>query len=149
MRRVSTELRPAILDDLGILPTLSWFFREFEAVCSHIAVEKALAVSEQEVPAPLKITLYRIIQEATSNIVKHAAADRVRVSLYRADDALHLQIQDNGRGFDPANVVYRDGECRGLGLISMKERATLSGGSYRLESSPGFGTHIQASWPLE
>jgi len=149
VRRVSTELRPAILDDLGILPTLSWFFREFEAVCSHIAVEKVLTVSEQEVPSPLKITLYRIIQEATSNIVKHAAADRVRVSLYRADDALHLEIQDNGRGFDPASVTYRQGECRGLGLISMKERVSLSGGSYRLESSPGFGTHIQASWPLE
>jgi len=149
VRRVSTELRPSLLDDLGILPTLSWFFREFDAVCGHIAVEKVLQVSEHEVPAPLKITLYRIIQEATSNIVKHAAADRVRVSLYRADDALHLLIQDNGRGFDPASVVYRDGECRGLGLISMKERVALSGGSYRFESSPGFGTTIQASWPLE
>lgn len=149
VRRVAIELRPAILDDLGILPTLSWFFREFEAVCGHIAIEKVLQVSEQEVPAPLKITLYRIIQEATSNIVKHAVADRARVSLYRADDALHLLIQDNGRGFDPASVVYREGECRGLGLVSMKERVALSGGSYRLESSPGFGTTIQASWPLE
>jgi PAS domain S-box-containing protein len=149
VRRVSTELRPSILDDLGILPTLSWFFREFEAVCSHIAVEKVLQVSEQEVPAPLKIIIYRIIQEATNNIVKHAAADRVRVSLYRANDALHLLIQDNGRGFDPASVDCRRGESRGLGLISMKERVSLSGGSYHLESSPGFGTHIRASWPLE
>jgi PAS domain S-box-containing protein len=148
VRRVSTELRPSILDDLGILLTLSWFFREFEAVCGHIAVEKVLQVSEQEVPTPLKIILYRIIQEATSNIVKHAAADRVRVSLYRANDALHLLIQDNGRGFDPASVVFRHGECRGLGLISMKERVSLSGGSYQLESSPGFGTRIRASWPL-
>ena len=149
VRRVSTDLRPAILDDLGILPTLSWFFREFEGVCGHVVVEKVLNVSEQEVPAPLKITLYRILQEATSNIVKHSAADRMRVSLYRGDEALHLQIEDNGRGFDPASVVSRDGETRGLGLISMKERVSLSGGSYRLESSPGFGTRIHASWPLE
>ena len=112
-------------------------------------VEKALTVSEQEVPAALKITLYRILQEATSNIVNHAAADRMRVSLYRDDDALHLQIEDNGCGFDPASVVSRDGETRGLGLISMKERVSLSGGSYRLESTPGFGTRIHVSWPLE
>lgn len=148
VRRVATELRPSILDDLGILPTLGWFFREFEAL-GHIKVEKALLVREEEVPAPLRITLYRIIQEATSNIVKHAAADRVKVSLSRTEDALHLLIQDNGRGFDPDSVVVRQGECRGLGLVSMKERVSLSGGSYRLESSPGFGTSIRASWPLE
>lgn len=149
VRRVATELRPSILDDLGILPTLEWFFREFSALCSHIAIEKVVLVSEQEVPAALKITLYRIIQEATSNIVKHAAANRVRISLSRADDELHLQIQDNGRGFDPGSVVVRPGECRGLGLVSMKERVSLSGGSYHLESSRGFGTCIRASWPLE
>lgn len=149
VRRVSTQLRPSILDDLGILPTLSWFFREFEAVCGHIAVEKALTISEQEVPDSLKITLYRIVQEATGNIVKHAAADQMRVSLYRSEDVLHLEIQDNGRGFDPASVTYRQGENRGLGLISMRERVALSGGSYRIESTPGIGTHIRALWPLE
>lgn len=148
VRRVSTELRPSILDDLGILPTLSWYFREFEAVCGHLAVDKMLLVSEQEVPESLKITLYRIIQEATNNILKHAAAGRVRVSLYRADDVLHLLIQDNGRGFDPVSIVVSPGESRGLGLISMRERATLSGGSFHLESSPQAGTSIRASWHL-
>jgi PAS domain S-box-containing protein len=148
VRRVATELRPSILDDLGILPTLEWFLREFGAL-SHIAVEKSLLVCEAEVPASLKITIYRIIQEATSNIVKHASADRVTVSLSRDDDALHLLIQDNGRGFDPASVVVRPGACRGLGLMSMKERVSLSGGSYQLDSSPEFGTSIRASWPLQ
>lgn len=148
VRRVSSELRPSILDDLGILPTLSWFFREFEAVCGHIVVEKQLHISEEEVPASLKITLYRIIQEATSNIVKHSAADRLRVSLSRDGEVLHLLIQDNGRGFVPATVIFRRGESRGLGLVSMKERVSLSGGSYHLESSPGFGVSIRASWPL-
>ncbi|MGE5320042.1 MAG: sensor histidine kinase, partial [Hyphomicrobiaceae bacterium] len=94
------------------------------------------------------ITLYRILQEAASNIIKHSGADRMRVSLYRDEEALHLLIEDNGRGFDPAGVASRDGESRGLGLISMKERASLSGGCYRLESSPGFGTRVHASWPL-
>ncbi len=149
VRRVSSELRPSILDDLGILPTLSWFFREFELVYGHITVEKALHISENEVPASLKITLYRVIQEATSNIVKHASADRMQISLHRADDVLHLLVKDNGNGFDPATVVFRPGKCRGLGLVSMKERVRLSGGHYRLESSLGTGTSIQAEWSLD
>lgn len=153
VRRVSTELRPSILDDLGILPTLSWFFREFEAMCGGMVVEKVLDVREQDVPAPLKITLYRVLQEATSNIVKHAAAERMCVSLCRDADALHLSIEDNGCGFDPDSLcaqcdICDTTACRGIGLVSMKERVTLSGGQYRLDSSPGFGTRIQASWPL-
>ncbi|HSJ81078.1 MAG TPA: PAS domain S-box protein [Thiobacillus sp.] len=147
VRRVSTELRPSILDDLGILPTLSWFFRELEAACSHLVVEKAFNVAEHEVPAPLQITLYRIVQEATNNIVKHAGADRVRVSLDRIDQVLHLLIEDNGCGFDPASIRCVEGEARGLGLLSMKERASFSGGVYRIVSAPGQGTRIEVSWP--
>lgn len=148
-RRVSTELRPSILDDLGILPTLSWFFREFEAACGHITVERALNVAEHEVPAPLQITLYRILQEAFNNIVKHAGADRVRVSLDRIAEVLHLLIEDNGCGFDPDSVRYVEGEARGLGLLSMKERASFSGGTYRIASAPGQGTRIEVSWPCD
>jgi len=147
VRRVSTELRPSILDDLGILPTLSWFFREFETACGHIAVEKSFNVAEHEVPVPLQITLYRILQEATNNIVKHAGADRVRVSLDRIDEMLHLVVEDNGRGFDPDSIRYVQGDGRGLGLFSMKERASLSGGRYRIASAPGQGTRIEVSWP--
>jgi signal transduction histidine kinase len=147
VRRVSTDLRPSILDDLGILPTLSWFFREFEAACGHIAVDKSFNVAEHEVPVPLQITLYRILQEATNNIVKHAGADRVRVSLDRIDEMLHLVVEDNGRGFDPDSIRYVQGDGRGLGLFSMKERASLSGGRYRIASAPGQGTRIEVSWP--
>ncbi|MDO9220850.1 MAG: histidine kinase [Thiobacillus sp.] len=147
VRRVSTELRPSILDDLGILPTLSWFFRELEAACGDIAVEKAFNVVEHDVPVTLQITLFRILQEATNNIVKHAGADRMRVSLDRTDDVLHLLIEDNGCGFDPLSIQYVEGQGRGLGLLSMKERASFSGGTYHLESTPGQGTRIKVSWP--
>lgn len=147
VRRVSTELRPSILDDLGMLPTLSWFFREFEAACGHIAVEKTFSIAEHQVPVPLQITLYRILQEATNNIVKHAGADKVRVSLHCADEVLHLLIEDNGCGFEPDSVRCEEGQQRGLGLLSMRERATFSGGIYRLTSSPGHGTRIEVSWP--
>lgn len=146
LRRVSTELRPLMLDDLGLLPTLSWFFREFDAVCGGVVLEKAIDVAEHEVPVALHITLYRILQEAFHNIVKHAVADRVRVRLDRIDDALHLVIEDNGCGFDPATVKW-EGKTRGLGLLSMKERASLSGGTYHLNSVPGKGTCIRVSWP--
>jgi signal transduction histidine kinase len=145
VRRVAMELRPLILDDLGLLPTLSWFFREFEAVSGGIVVEKILNIAEHDVPVPLHITLYRILQEAVHNIVKHAAADRVRVRLERINEALHLVIEDNGRGFDPDSIP--EGHTRGLGLLSMRERASFSGGTYYLNSAPGKGTFIEVSWP--
>jgi len=147
VRRVSTELRPWILDDLGIVRTLSWFFREFEAARGDITVEQAINVAEHEVPAPLRITIFRILQETTNNIVKHAGANRVRVRLDRIDDVLTLLIEDNGCGFNPDRIPCAEGQCRGLGLLSMKERASLSGGTYQLASSPGQGTRIQISWP--
>jgi PAS domain S-box-containing protein len=150
--RVATELRPSILDDLGILPTLSWFFRELEAACGSIEVEKVLQVREEDVPESLKITLFRVIQEASSNIIKHAKADRMTFSLCREGDLLHLMIVDNGCGFDPDRLSPRLASqaiaCCGLGLVSMKERVSLSGGAYRLESSHGLGTKINATWPL-
>ena len=146
VRRVSTELRPSLLDDLGILPTLSWFFREFEAACGQIAVEKAFRIAEHDVPVPLQITLYRILQEAINNIIKHAGASKVRVGLHRIDEVLHLLIEDNGCGFDPDGIQRGEGQCGGLGLVSMKERASLSGGSYHLDSAPGHGTRIAVSW---
>jgi signal transduction histidine kinase len=146
VRRVSTDLRPLILDDLGILPTLSWFFREFEAVCGGIAVERIFNVAERDVPVPLHITVYRILQEAFHNIVKHSAADRARVLLDGVDGGLQLVIEDNGRGFEPDSIPYGEGRSRGLGLLSMKERASLSGGTYCLTSAPGRGTCIKVSW---
>jgi signal transduction histidine kinase len=146
VRRVSTELRPLMLDDLGIMPTLSWFFREFEAACGGIVVERAFNVAESDVPVPLHITLYRILQEALHNIVKHSGADRVRVCLERIDDVLHLVIEDNGRGFDPDSVKCVEGQTRGLGLLSMKERASFSGATYFLTSVPGKGTCIKVLW---
>ncbi|HTY99744.1 MAG TPA: ATP-binding protein [Rhodocyclaceae bacterium] len=148
VQRVSMNLRPSTLDDLGILATLSWFFREFEATCRHIRVEKAFTVAEASIPPPLKTTIFRILQEATANIVKHADASQVRVGLTSADGALELTIEDNGIGFDPASLASNGGR-HGLGLRSMQERTRLSGGSYALESTAGQGTRIRARWPLE
>ncbi|MDO9068236.1 MAG: sensor histidine kinase [Deltaproteobacteria bacterium] len=148
VRRVAMDLRPSILDDLGILATLSWFFREFGTVCQDMEVEKDFSIEEKNVPVPLKITIFRIIQEATSNIVKHANASRIRVSLKNAGGALHLSIEDDGVGFDAAETANYCPLDKSLGLLSMKERAKLSGGQYELVSAVGQGTRISVLWPL-
>ena len=106
-----------------------------------------VAIDSRGVPKEAATAAYRILQEALNNIVKHAKADRVRIRLDRVDDVLHLLIEDNGCGFDPGSITWVEGQCRGLGLFSMKERATFSGGVYRLVSTPGQGTRIEVSWP--
>lgn len=145
IRRILGNLRPLMLDDLGILPTLNWFFREFQKVYSGIGVEKEIEIQEEEIPEPLKIVIFRILQEATSNIAKHSRADQVRVSLAKGDGAVHLAIRNNGQGFHLEEILA---QRRGLGLVSMRERAELSGGSFAIESAPGDGTSIRASWPV-
>jgi signal transduction histidine kinase len=143
LRQVIMNLRPAMLDDLGVISTLSWFFREFEAACRGVKVEKQFSVREDNIPASLRVTIFRIIQEATNNIVKHAHADCIRVGLKITGNTLHLSIEDNGDGFDPV----RHGS--GLGLLSMKERAEISGGRYVMKSAAGNGTRIDVSWQLD
>ncbi len=148
-RQISMDLRPPMLDDIGIIATLSWFCRELETTCPGMKVEKDISVHESHVPDQLKITIFRIIQEATSNIVKYAKANLIRISLKNAGSALHFSIEDNGIGFDPESVAIRTGSDRGLGLLSMKERAGLSGGAYSMQSVQGQGTRIQVSWQFE
>jgi signal transduction histidine kinase len=149
VRRVAMDLRPSTLDDLGILATLSWFFREFGAACQDMIVERDFSIEEGNVPLPLKITIFRIIQEATSNVLKHANASRIRVSLKKTGEALCLSVEDDGDGFDPAETAKYCPLDKGLGLLSMKERAKLSGGQYELASEPGQGTRICVLWPLD
>jgi len=108
-------------------------------------------VEERQVPESLKIVLYRLLQEAMSNIVKHSKADRVRVTLKRKDkdDMLEFAIEDNGRGFDLEEVLSVESTKRGIGLGSMRERTRLSGGSFSIEAVKGVGTIVRASWQSE
>lgn len=148
LRRVAMNLRPAIIDDLGIIATLSWFFREFEMACQGIKVEKNFSIQEGGIPTSLKIIIFRIIQEATNNIAKHANASHIQVTLKMGDGALHLSISDNGDGFDPKEAGESRPFGKGLGILSMKERAEFSGGTYAMKSGLGQGTRISVSWPL-
>lgn len=147
LRRISMNLRPATLDDLGILATLAWYFREVDATCPNLTLERDIGVKESDVAEPLKIAIFRIVQEATSNALKHAGADRIKVSFINEGDALELLIEDTGRGFNMTAVAESREFDRGLGLQSMRERAELSGASFRIESAQGKGTSICVRWP--
>jgi signal transduction histidine kinase len=140
VRRIMADLRPAILDDLGIVAAMSWFCREYEKTYSHIAVERRVGLSEEEVPEPLKTPIFRISQEAMNNIAKYSQASLVIISLRKENGIISLIIEDNGQGFDPERIR------RGLGLSTMRERARLSGGSFDLESKKGMGTVVRATW---
>ncbi len=148
IRRMSVDLRPTILDDLGILATVTWFCREFKRIHSYIHIEKEMELKEAEVPGHLKIVFFRILQEAMNNVAKHSGGDHVRVSLNRRDDLITLEISDNGRGFDLDRTLAVDSTRRGFGLASMRERAELSGGSYLIASDKGTGTRVCVEWSL-
>jgi signal transduction histidine kinase len=137
-----------MLDDLGLLATLSWFCRGFQTIYSGIRVEQEVAIEESEIPGPLKIVIYRVTQEAMNNVAKHSKADVVRLSVRKLADRMELLIQDNGQGFDLEKTRSQEAAKRGLGLLSMKERTELSGGSLAIESAKGKGTLVRASWPF-
>jgi PAS domain S-box-containing protein len=147
-RRMQQDLRPSMLDDLGLLPTLSWFCRRYETIYTGIKVELEQTLEETYIPDALKIVIFRVTQEGMNNIAKHSKADLVHLSLRKMDGRIELVLKDNGQGFDLKKVLGSESTKRGLGLTSMRERTELSGGSFNIESSKGKGTIVRASWPL-
>jgi PAS domain S-box-containing protein len=141
-RRLQQDLRPSMLDDLGLLPTLSWFCRRYQTIYAGIKIDLEQTLEESDIPNSLKIVIYRVTQEGLNNIAKHGKADLVHLSLRRMGRMIELSIEDNGTGFDPQSVK------QGLGLMSMRERTELSGGTFTMESTIGKGTTIKASWPI-
>jgi PAS domain S-box-containing protein len=147
VRRITMDLRPATLDDLGILATIRWFCREFQEAYATVKIEKEIGIAETDIPESLKTVIYRVLQEALNNVAKHSGADSVTIFLTKRKDTIELTIEDNGSGFDLKEALDIDGSERGFGLGSMKERIELSGGSFSLESVRRQGTTIRASWP--
>ena len=142
-RRIMSDLRPSMLDDLGIVPAINWFCREFERTYSPIHVEKKIDLSESDLTDSLKTAIYRISQEAMNNIAKHSQATLVNLYLQKENGRIELAIEDNGLGFN-LNTIRR----KGLGLSTMRERTELTGGAYTIQSVKGSGTTIRCSWPL-
>ncbi len=140
VRDMSLLLRPSMLDDLGLIPAVQWQAREVSRT-SNIGVQVSADSVPEELSDEQRTCIYRIVQEALRNIVRHAQAKNVRVRLEQCGEDLVLTIQDDGNGFVPE----RD---KGLGLLGMEERATHLHGSFRVESSPGVGTSIRVNLPL-
>lgn len=147
VRRVTIDLRPTILDNLGLVATISWFCQEFQKICPTIRVKEEVSIKEKEVPHLLKSTIFRIVQEAFTNIAKHSKARLVHLLVTRKGRAIEVVIQDNGRGFDPEKLREAPASSQGMGLTTMDERTRLSGGTFSLISAPGKGTSVRAFWP--
>lgn len=153
VRRISLALRPTMLDDLGLLATMNWLCREFASAHPDIALLKRVEVMEQDIPDRLKTPVYRILQEALTNVAKHSRANHVEIVLEQVIDckkpALRLTIADDGEGFDPYQAHCQERANGGVGLHSMRERAEMDGGVLGIRSSKPGGTRIQACWPLQ
>jgi PAS domain S-box-containing protein len=145
VRRISMDLHPAMLEDLGLVSTIDWFCREYRKVSPQIEIAKRIKFDEQELDPEQRIAAFRILQEAFNNIGKHAGAKRIDLALRRGKGSIKLTIKDDGAGF----VTDRSNASEpGFGLRSMKQRAQLTGGRLSVKSRPGRGTIIRAEWPL-
>lgn len=147
-RRIMSDLRPSMLDDLGVLKTLEWFCREFQQLHPHVQIQRAIEIDEEDIPDPLKIVIFRLVQEAFHNVAKHSGAEHVTLALQKAGDRIRLAVEDNGIGFPADDLWSRKPLMNGLGLTSMRERTELSGGHLTLSSTVGKGTVIRAEWSL-
>lgn len=148
VRRISMDLRPSILDDLGLVATISWFCREFESIYTNIHVEKEIHVEEADIPSSLKTVIYRILQEALNNAAKYSKTDIIHLHLMKNQDKLELMVKDTGVGFELHKISSRNIYEKGMGLTSMRERAQQSGGAFKIKSSPWMGTGLSVSWPI-
>jgi signal transduction histidine kinase len=143
VRSIAVRLRPGVLDDLGLIPALEWFTADFEKRTGITCV-----FEHSHVPAVndvIATAAYRITQEALTNVVRHASAKSVHVTLRMEDGSLILEVNDEGCGFD----VTRLEDSESLGIAGMRERAALVGGSLEIRSRKAAGTHIFCRIPLD
>jgi signal transduction histidine kinase len=149
VRDLSVDLRPLLLDDFGLMVAVRWYL-DRQAKKSGIAVELvSLSLNEDDrFPADLETASFRIVQEAVTNIIRHAQAGRISIRLERTGSDLMLVIGDDGVGFDVKAVRTGASATATLGLRGMEERAQAVGGTLTVDSAPRLGTQICASFPL-
>jgi PAS domain S-box-containing protein len=147
-KRITANLRPLSIDDLGLLATIEWHSRQFSQQYSHIEVIKQIEICEEEIPNSLKIVVYRVLQEALNNCAKHSMADTVHIGLRKKGNEIEFELKDNGCGFNAEEVLNRDDPLIGNGLKNMQERAEICGGLFCLDTKPGTGTTIRFLFPL-
>ena len=143
VRHLSLDLRPPMLDDLGLRPTLDWLAERYTAQ-TRVRVHLSQVGIDRRFSPMLELVVYRIIQEALTNVARHAETSEVTVRVWTETDQLHVLVEDRGRGFDPAALD----PYRSSGLSGMSERVALLGGTLTIASAPGAGTSIRAALPL-
>ena len=148
-KQIAAELRPTMLDDLGLLSTISWYTRRFSTQFSNIQMKPQIEVREEDIPETQKIVIYRVLQESLNNAAKHSDAMKIDVSLKSDADRIVLEVTDNGRGFDVQKTLDREDPLSGNGLANMIERAEIVGGSLSIDSASGKGTYIRLNLPHE
>ncbi|MBI4187234.1 MAG: PAS domain-containing protein [Chloroflexi bacterium] len=144
--RVIYELRPTLLDDLGLVAAARWLV-DNKLTPAGIAVSFNIVGRERRLPSDLEAGLFRVIQEAVGNIARHAGARNAFIAFHFKRNAIRVGIRDDGRGFDVEEAITSKDRPRGLGLVGMKERAELMNGSLSLRSYPGRGTEIDIEVP--
>ena len=146
IHELTLELRPHMLDDLGLVPTLRWYT---ERLSRRLNIQILFTQKnwKRRLTPEIRTALFRIIQEALTNVAKHARAKKVRILLAQKQKFIEVLVEDDGRGFDQRKIEKRLSRARGIGLFSMKERAALLNGECTIESHPGAGTKVRIRIP--
>jgi signal transduction histidine kinase len=147
VRRLILDLRPVVLDDHGLVPALRWYAERCLAPLG-IAARVAAPGWRRRLDPRTEVVIFRIVQEALNNIARHSGATEAEVRLELGDDRLDVTVTDNGRGFAPHARTGAPAGARGLGLLGMRERASLLGGEFAVESALGRGTRVRVRVPL-
>jgi signal transduction histidine kinase len=148
LRSIIADLRPSILDDMGLAAALKWYVQGFERR-RGIATTLEVTGTTVRLPAEIETVLFRVTQEALTNVAKHAEASSVTVRLDYTPTQVTLTIADDGSGFDIHKILRNGEQPPGWGLLDIQERAALVGGTYRIDSQPGQGTSVQIALPLK
>jgi two-component system sensor histidine kinase UhpB len=147
VRQLSHLLRPQMLDELGLEPTLRWLARTFQKR-TGIEIDVVLEGTERRADADVETLVYRIVQEALTNVARHSGARAATVTLSRAPERLSVRIDDRGAGFHPEAMLAAGDEEHGFGLRAMHDRVEFVNGRFSLRSAPGKGTTVEAEIPL-
>jgi signal transduction histidine kinase len=146
VHRFARELRPTVLDDLGLIPALHSFMRQFSKR-TRIRVHLKTYAAVEQLDIAKRTVFFRVAQEALNNVARHAHASRVEVSIQKFRDRVRMKIIDDGKSFNVERVMRRKGN-KHLGLLGMRERLEMVGGHFGVESAPGKGTTVTAQIPL-
>ena len=147
VRQLSRLLRPPMLDELGLEPTLRWLARAMQSGAG-LSVDLAVEGLDERIPPDLETIVFRLVQEALTNAAKHSGAPMASVRVRRAGERVLLDVRDGGRGFDAARALAAGGDAPGGGLRGMRDRVHLFGGRFEARSEPGAGAAIEVELPL-